>query len=96
MTPGRPVRRATPLTRPTIGVLALQGDVREHLRMLAGLGVQPLAVRRPAELEACDGLVLPGGESTTMAKLARTFELFEPLRDADQRRHARRSAPAPA
>jgi 5'-phosphate synthase pdxT subunit len=68
------------VTRPTIGVLALQGDVREHLRMLAGIGVQPLAVRRTAELEACDGLVLPGGESTTMARLARTFELFEPVR----------------
>jgi 5'-phosphate synthase pdxT subunit len=65
---------------PTIGVFALQGDVREHLRMLGDLGVRALAVRRPAELEACDGLVLPGGESTTMAKLARTFELFEPLR----------------
>ena len=66
---------------PTIGVFALQGDVREHLRMLADLGVAPLAVRRPAELEVCDGLVIPGGESTTMAKLARTFDLFEPLRD---------------
>src|SRR3954451_16422489 len=64
---------------PTIGVLALQGDVREHLRTLGDLGVRPLPVRRPAELEACAGLVLPGGESTTMAKLARTFELFEPL-----------------
>ena len=87
------------MTRPTIGVLALQGDVREHLRMLAGLGVRPLAVRRPAELEACDGLVLPGGESTTMAQLARTFELFEPLREriraghADVR-HLRRDDPA--
>jgi len=66
---------------PTIGVFALQGDVREHLRVLADLGVEPLAVRRPAELETCDGLVIPGGESTTMAKLARTFDLFEPLRD---------------
>ncbi|MGI9157968.1 MAG: pyridoxal 5'-phosphate synthase glutaminase subunit PdxT [Marmoricola sp.] len=63
-----------------IGVLALQGDVREHLRMMGDLGADALAVRRPAELAACDGLVLPGGESTTMAKLARTFELFEPLR----------------
>ena len=62
-----------------IGVLALQGDVREHLRTLRDLGVHALAVRRPAELELCDGLVIPGGESTTMAKLARTFELFEPL-----------------
>jgi len=69
------------VTSPTIGVFALQGDVREHLRVLADLGVQPLAVRRPSELDACDGLVIPGGESTTMAKLARTFELFEPLRD---------------
>jgi 5'-phosphate synthase pdxT subunit len=62
-----------------IGVLALQGDVREHLRMLDDLGADALAVRRPAELETCDGLILPGGESTTMAKLARTFDLFEPL-----------------
>jgi 5'-phosphate synthase pdxT subunit len=64
---------------PTIGVLALQGDVREHLAALERLGVRHLAVRRPTELEACDGLVIPGGESTTMAKLARIFELFEPL-----------------
>ncbi len=64
---------------PTIGVFALQGDVREHLRMLTDLGVEAVAVRRPRELEACHGLILPGGESTTMAKLARTFDLFEPL-----------------
>jgi len=64
---------------PTIGVFALQGDVREHLRTLADLGVPTLAVRRPEELERCDALVIPGGESTTMFKLARTFELFEPL-----------------
>ncbi len=64
---------------PTIGVLALQGDVREHLVALDRLGVAHLPVRRPAELEACDALVIPGGESTTMAKLARIFELFEPL-----------------
>ena len=63
----------------TIGVFALQGDVREHLRALGSLGVRAITVRRPAELEQCDGLVLPGGESTTMAKLARTFELLEPL-----------------
>jgi 5'-phosphate synthase pdxT subunit len=66
-------------TAPTIGVFALQGDVREHLRALAELGVQAIGVRRPAELERCDGLVIPGGESTTMFKLARTFDLFEPL-----------------
>jgi 5'-phosphate synthase pdxT subunit len=67
------------VTAPTIGVFALQGDVREHLQALGGLGVHAIAVRRPAELESCDGLVIPGGESTTMAKLARTFEIFEPL-----------------
>jgi len=65
---------------PAIGVFALQGDVREHLQTLAALGADVFPVRRPAELERCDGLVLPGGESTTMAKLARTFELLEPLR----------------
>jgi 5'-phosphate synthase pdxT subunit len=65
---------------PTVGVLALQGDVREHLRVLTALGAEAVAVRRPAELEACDGLVIPGGESTTMFKLARTFDLFEPIR----------------
>ena len=69
------------MTSPTIGVLALQGDVREHLHALAGLGVEALTVRRPAELERCDGLILPGGESTTMIKLARAFELLEPLRE---------------
>ena len=65
---------------PTIGVLALQGDVREHLTALESLGLAHHAVRRPAELEACDGLIVPGGESTTMAKLAGIFELLEPLR----------------
>jgi pyridoxal 5'-phosphate synthase pdxT subunit len=64
----------------TIGVLALQGDVREHLRSLTELGVRAVAVRRPEELESVDGLVLPGGESTTMIKLARIFDLLEPLR----------------
>ena len=67
--------------QPTIGVFALQGDVREHLAALRGLGVQTLGVRRAEELARCDALVLPGGESTTMAKLARTFDLLEPLRD---------------
>lgn len=64
----------------TIGVLALQGDVREHLAVLARLGEDAIAVRRPAELAAVDGLVIPGGESTTMIKLAKIFELHEPLR----------------
>ena len=65
---------------PTVGVLALQGDVREHLHALTALGVQATRVRRERELAACDALVLPGGESTTMARLARTFDLLEPLR----------------
>jgi len=64
----------------TIGVLALQGDVREHLAALRAAGCAATPVRRVSELEAVDGLVLPGGESTTIAKLARTFDLLEPLR----------------
>ena len=67
---------------PVIGVLALQGDVREHLAVLAGLGAEPVTVRRPEELAAVSGLVLPGGESTTMVKLAARSGLLEPLRDA--------------
>jgi 5'-phosphate synthase pdxT subunit len=55
--------------------------VREHLQALTRLGVEAAAVRRPGELEAVDALVLPGGESTTMAKLARTFEMLDPLRE---------------
>ncbi len=65
---------------PVVGVLALQGDVAEHLRALAGAGARPVAVRRPDELAAVDGLVIPGGESTTMWKLAIAFDLAEPLR----------------
>jgi 5'-phosphate synthase pdxT subunit len=67
--------------RLTVGVLALQGDVREHLRMLAGLGVEALGVRRPDELARVDALVLPGGESTTIGKLARIFGLVDQLRE---------------
>jgi 5'-phosphate synthase pdxT subunit len=68
------------VSSPRIGVFALQGDVREHLRVLTDLGAQAFGVRRVSELEACDGLVIPGGESTTMSKLARTFDLFDPIR----------------
>ena len=67
---------------PVVGVLALQGDVREHLAILRGLGVDARTVRRPEELLEVDGLIVPGGESTTMAKLARIFDLLEPLRQA--------------
>ena len=65
---------------PTIGVLALQGDVREHLRALEASGAHAVPVRRASELDAVDGLVIPGGESTTIGKLAAAFELTEPLR----------------
>jgi pyridoxal 5'-phosphate synthase pdxT subunit len=70
------------VTAPVIGVFALQGDVREHVQTLAGLGATTVAVRRPADLDGLDGLVLPGGESTTMYKLAISFDLLEPLRAA--------------
>ncbi|WP_344413431.1 pyridoxal 5'-phosphate synthase glutaminase subunit PdxT [Pseudonocardia ailaonensis] len=66
---------------PTVGVLALQGDVREHLAALTAAGVAAVPVRRASELAAVDGLVLPGGESTTMSKLLEIFELLEPLRE---------------
>ena len=68
--------------KPVIGVLALQGDVREHLAALEVAGARPTTVRRPAELAALDGLVLPGGESTTIDKLLRIFEVHDPLRAA--------------
>lgn len=66
-------------TGPRVGVLALQGDFREHARVLAGLGARVTLVRRPAELAEVDGLVIPGGESSVIDKLARTFGLAEPL-----------------
>ena len=67
------------MTTPLIGVLALQGDVREHLRALEASGASTRTVRRPEELDGLDGIVLPGGESTTIDKLARAFEVREPL-----------------
>ena len=66
---------------PTIGVLALQGDVREHARALELCGAGAVPVRRARELAAVDALVLPGGESTTIDKLLRAFDLFEPVRE---------------
>ncbi len=66
--------------QPLVGVLALQGDVREHLTALRAAGARAQAVRRPGELAEVDGLVLPGGESTTMSRLLDTFELLTPLR----------------
>ncbi|GAA0974317.1 pyridoxal 5'-phosphate synthase glutaminase subunit PdxT [Nocardiopsis tropica] len=67
-------------SRPTIGVLALQGDVAEHLRVLDTLDVHTAKVISPDQLDTVDGLVLPGGESTTMSKLAVRYGLLEPLR----------------
>jgi len=67
-------------TAPQIGILAVQGDVREHARVLDGLGAVVRTVRRPSELVGIQGLVLPGGESTTMDKLVRAFDLLAPLR----------------
>jgi pyridoxal 5'-phosphate synthase pdxT subunit len=66
---------------PVIGVLALQGDVREHVRALEAAGARALAVRDVTTLDQVDGLVVPGGESTTMSKLAILDGLLEPLRD---------------
>jgi 5'-phosphate synthase pdxT subunit len=65
---------------PVIGVLALQGDVREHVAAVSSCGLRALPVRRPAELDGVDGLIIPGGESTTMSHLLSTFDLLEPLR----------------
>ena len=64
---------------PVVGVLALQGDVREHLVALAGLGVMARPIRRRAELDDLDGIVIPGGESTTICRLLDVFELRSPL-----------------
>ena len=65
---------------PLIGVLALQGDVREHVRALQAAGARSTLVRRPDELESVDGLIIPGGESTTLWRLAMSFDMLEPLR----------------
>jgi pyridoxal 5'-phosphate synthase pdxT subunit len=67
--------------RAPIGVLALQGDVAEHVRAIEAAGGLPVPVRRLAELDAVDGLIIPGGESTTIWKLLSVFELSEPLRE---------------
>ncbi|MER5309694.1 pyridoxal 5'-phosphate synthase glutaminase subunit PdxT [Streptomyces sp. NPDC002773] len=69
------------MSTPVIGVLALQGDVREHLIALAAADAVARPVRRPEELAEVDGLVIPGGESTTISKLAELFGLMEPLRE---------------
>ncbi len=67
---------------PAVGVLALQGDVREHQRILTELGAHAPRVRTPDDLAGVDGLVIPGGESTTIARLAVVLDMLEPLRKA--------------
>jgi len=64
-----------------IGVLALQGDFKEHATILTGLGAETREVRLPSDLDGLDGLIIPGGESTTIGKLAADFNLLQPLRD---------------
>ena len=67
---------------PRVGVLALQGDFREHIAVLAALGADAVPVKRPEDLDSIAGLVIPGGESSVMDKLSRMFGLAEPLKDA--------------
>ena len=69
------------MSAPRVGVLALQGDTREHLAALAEAGADAVTVRRAGELAAVDALVIPGGESTTMSHLLRELDLLEPLRE---------------
>ena len=75
-----PEDTSLPTGGPAVGVLALQGDVAEHFRAIRAAGARPVQVRRPGELDGVDGLIIPGGESTTIWKLAVTFELMDPLR----------------
>ena len=84
MSPTFPHRTGSPSVagKPRVGVLALQGDVREHLRVLGSLGAEATAVRRPDELADVAGLVIPGGESSVIDKLARAFGMQQPIRDA--------------
>jgi pyridoxal 5'-phosphate synthase pdxT subunit len=73
------------VSEPVVGVLAVQGDVREHVAALEACGAIARPVRRPVELERVDAVVIPGGESTTIDKLVRAFDLFEPLRERIKR-----------
>jgi len=79
MATDNPARRAE-MKKPNIGVLALQGAVREHLRMLEDCGARGIAVRYPAELQLCRGLIIPGGESTTIGKLMSAFGFIDEIR----------------
>ena len=70
------------MTRAPVGVLALQGDFREHIAVVRSLGAEAVPIRRPEELERIGGLIIPGGESSVMDKLSRLFDLAEPLKAA--------------
>jgi 5'-phosphate synthase pdxT subunit len=74
--------RTLRLSKGPVGVLALQGDFREHIAVLTSLGADAVGVRRPAELAQVSGLIIPGGESSVMDKLSRLFDLAEPLKKA--------------
>jgi 5'-phosphate synthase pdxT subunit len=78
---GRAAEEELPADAPVVGVLALQGDVLEHLRALRRCGARPVRVRRAEDLDDLDGLIIPGGESTTIGKLLDRSELLSPLRD---------------
>ncbi len=82
-----PLRPRSSIVPMKIGVLALQGDFAEHIAILQRIGAQAVEVRLPAHLDGLDGLIIPGGESTTIGKLAIDFGLMEPLR-AFGREHA--------
>ena len=71
------------MTQP-VGVLSLQGDFREHLQVFQRLGINALPVKRASELSSISGLVIPGGESTTIGKLSRIFELFDPIKNISE------------
>jgi len=72
--------QAAPVGAPRVGVLALQGDFREHRATFSRLGAATVEVRKPADLELVDGLAIPGGESTTIGKLMNHFDLIEPIK----------------
>lgn len=76
------MKKSADMTQPLVGVLALQGGVEEHIAVLEGLGAATRRVRLPQELDGLDGIILPGGESSTIDKLARSFGVAEPLRRA--------------
>ncbi len=76
----RSTHSAHPTQQPLVGVLALQGDFREHCKMLREVGAEAREVRLPADLDGLDGLIIPGGESTTIGKLMVAYDLQEPLR----------------